>query len=69
MAHIDPVSKLLQSMTATPSLDKLSAWAADWKAIEAAERAEEEVRLDRRRMDESDDIWAADLDDGEEVAA
>lgn len=68
---MDEFNALIKRMTATPNLDKLSAFAADWKAIEAAERAEEEAQLDRRRMDESDEIWAARLqdDDGDEVEA
>lgn len=66
---MDEFNALLKRMTATPTTDKLSAFAADWKAIEAAERAEEEVQLDRRRMDESDAIRTAMLEDaGDEVA-
>ena len=65
----DPLTQLLTRMTATPALDKLSTFAAGWKAIEAQERADEEAERDRRLMDVSDEICAADRDDGEEVAA
>ena len=66
---MDQFNALLTRMTATPALDKLSKFTADWKAIEAQERADEEAERDRRLMDASDEIWAADRDDGEEVAA
>jgi hypothetical protein len=61
-----PFQDLLNRMMQTPSLDKLSAWAADVKAAEA-----EELELERRRLADQDEYWdrRAGDDDGEEVAA
>ncbi len=62
-----PFQDLLNRMMATPTLDKLSAWAADVKAAEA-----EELELERRRLADQDEYWdrrAADRDDGAEEVA
>ncbi len=45
----DPLNQLLTRTTATPVLDKLSTFAAGWKAEEAAQRAE--YIADLRRLD------------------
>lgn len=66
---MDAFNKLLASITATPTLDKLERFAADWRAVEAEERAKAERKFEAQQ----DDYWAAraaDEDDGaEEVAA
>lgn len=65
---MSPLDALLARMTATPSLDKLERFAADWRAVEA----EEQARAERKWEEQTDAYWAArseDSDDGEEVAA
>jgi hypothetical protein len=69
---MEAFNALIGKLTATPTLDKLSAWVEDWKRIEAEERAEEEARHERRMQERQDEMLAAmraDRDDGEEVAA
>lgn len=54
---------------APPAFTKLEAFAKDWKAIEAQERADEAAELDRHLMDQSDEVFAASRDDGDEGQA
>ena len=59
---------LLNRMMATPTLNKLEAFAADWRALEA----EEQAHVERQREALSDAYWearAANRDEGDEVAA
>lgn len=57
----DPFGALLDRMTTTPALDKLSRFAAAWKKDEADEAAEHE----RRMQDRQDEMLAAMLADRE----
>lgn len=66
---MDAFNALMQRMTATPTLDKLERFAADWRAAEAEEAAKAERKFEAKQ----DAYWAAraaDEDEGaEEVPA
>lgn len=66
MNAVDPLQALLTRMTATPSLDKLHAWASNVKL-------DDEFVEDERRFEAKQDAyWAAraeDEGDGEEEVA
>lgn len=49
MAHADPLGQLLDRMTSTPALDKFAQVAADIRAAEAEELAEDERRYWARK--------------------
>jgi len=61
---MDEFNALMKRMTATPALDKLERFAADWRAVEA----EEQAKAERKWEAQTDAYWAARAEDGDDGA-